>query len=82
MRCQQTLVYEGDTKYQLLQKCGEPLSKDVYNNPETLYNENGGAYATVYNNYEIWTYQSAPNQFIYQVYIQDGVVKSISANRQ
>jgi len=81
MRCNGALVYEGDTKYLVEKKCGEPLAKDINNTPVTLYNEFGGPYATVVNDYEIWTYQFSPNDFIYSLSFQDGRVISITANR-
>ena len=30
MRCGNKLVYEGDSEYDVLSKCGEPLSKQDY----------------------------------------------------
>ncbi|MGQ3892894.1 DUF2845 domain-containing protein [Legionella sp. CNM-4043-24] len=82
MRCNGALVYEGDTKYLVEKKCGEPLAKDINRTPEVLYNDMGGAYASVINDYEIWTYQFSPTDFIYEVTFQDGLVISIRASRQ
>lgn len=81
MRCQQSLVFEGDTKYMVEKKCGEPLSKDINSTPELLYNQSGGVYGSVVNDFEIWTYQFSSTDFIYEVTFRDGKVISITANR-
>lgn len=80
MRCQQSLVYEGDSQYVVEKKCGAPLSKEVIDNPQVLFNGYGAPY-TAYISYEVWIYQRSTNDFLYQVIFQDGVVKSITANR-
>ncbi|KTD64630.1 hypothetical protein Lspi_0797 [Legionella spiritensis] len=81
MRCQQNLVYEGDSKYIVLKKCGEPLAKDMYENPEILFSEYDVPYTDIGNVYEVWTYQRSSNEFLYEVLFENGRVKSISANR-
>ena len=81
MRCQQNLVYEGDTKYIVQKKCGEPLSKDMYQEPIILFNDYNVPFASAGNIYEVWTYQSSPNEFLYEVLFEDGRVRSISAQR-
>lgn len=81
MRCNQYLVYEGDTKYIVLKKCGEPLSKDVYSDPEILFNAYGVPFGVADGVYEVWTYQRSPNEFLYEVLFENGRVRSISANR-
>lgn len=82
MRCQQSLVYEGDTKYIVEKKCGEPLAKEVYSDPQVLFNDEGAPYASTSITYEIWTYQKSPNDFMYELLFQDGVVKSITTKRE
>lgn len=81
MRCHQSLVYEGDTKYQVERKCGEPLAKEIVEEPIILYNPWGEPYSGGTNTFEVWTYQQSPSDFIYQLYFRDGVVNTISANR-
>ena len=81
MRCRQSLVYEGDSKYIVQKKCGEPLSKEIHEEPEVIVNQYGQQYGAATNTYEIWTYQQSSSDFLYEVLFQDGVVKSITANR-
>ena len=82
MRCRQSLVYEGDSKFLVEKKCGEPLAKEIHDEPVPLYNQYGYQYGTTTNIYEVWTYQQSSNDFVYEILFQDGVVKSISANRE
>jgi hypothetical protein len=79
MRCQQSLVYEGDTKYLVVKKCGEPLAKEIVEEPVILYDAYGFPYGTAPNTYEVWTYQRSPTDFLYELTFQDGVVKSIKS---
>ncbi|MFC3908623.1 DUF2845 domain-containing protein [Legionella dresdenensis] len=81
MRCGTSLVLEGDSKYSVQNKCGDPLAKDVYHDPVYIYNEFGYAVGMTTNNFEVWTYQESPNEFRYQLLFQDGELKSIRTNR-
>ncbi|MGQ3888440.1 DUF2845 domain-containing protein [Legionella sp. CNM-1927-20] len=81
LRCGNSLVYEGDSKYLVLKKCGEPLAKDVYQDPTVLINQFNVPYGIASNVYEVWTYQPSPNDFIYEVLFQSGHVVMINANR-
>ena len=81
MRCGNSLVYEGDSKYLVLRKCGEPLAKDVYQDPSVLINQFNVPYGFATDIYEVWTYQFSSNDFIYEVLFQSGHVVMINANR-
>ncbi|WP_165482726.1 DUF2845 domain-containing protein [Legionella gresilensis] len=81
LRCGTSLVYEGDSKYLVLKKCGEPLAKDVYSDPNLLINQFNVPYGIASDIYEVWTYQPSPNDFIYEVLFQSGHVVMINANR-
>ncbi|STX52668.1 Protein of uncharacterised function (DUF2845) [Legionella busanensis] len=80
-RCGNSLVYEGDSKYLVLKKCGKPLAKDVYSDPNLLINQFNVPYGIASDIYEVWTYQPSPNDFIYEVLFQSGHVVMINANR-
>jgi hypothetical protein len=81
MRCGNSLVYEGDSKFLVLKKCGEPLTKDAYSDPNLLINQSNVPYGLATDVYEVWTYQFSPNEFIYEVLFQSGHVVIINANR-
>ncbi|WP_419419499.1 DUF2845 domain-containing protein [Legionella sp. D16C41] len=81
LRCGTSLVYEGDSKFLVLRKCGEPLAKDVYQDPNLLINQFNVPYGIASDIYEVWTYQPSPNDFIYEVLFQSGHVVKINANR-
>lgn len=51
MRCGSKLVADGDTKFEVLVKCGEPEFVDVIS----------GYYA---RKIEIWNYRLGPNEFV------------------
>lgn len=82
MRCQQSLVYEGDTKFAVLKKCGEPLAKEIREERQLLVDAWGNPIGESVNEIEVWTYQNSPNEFVYELTFYNGRVKSIDANRQ
>ncbi|RAP35778.1 hypothetical protein B1207_11910 [Legionella quinlivanii] len=81
MRCKQSLVFEGDSKYIVERKCGPPLAKDIYQDSSLLVNNFDIPYGIASDVYEVWTYQQSPNEFLYEVLFQNGRVIAISANR-
>ncbi|WP_065232808.1 DUF2845 domain-containing protein [Legionella birminghamensis] len=81
MRCKQSLVLEGDSKYIVERKCGPPLAKDIYQDSSLLVNSFNIPYGLASDVYEVWTYQQSPNEFLYEVLFQNGRVVAISANR-
>ncbi len=81
MRCGNALVYEGDSKFLVLRKCGEPLAKDVYQDPNLLINQFNVPYGIATDIYEVWTYQFSSNEFIYEVLFQSGRVVMINTSR-
>lgn len=84
MRCGNNLVVEGDTKYQVYQRCGDPDFRDT----RTIYrsvrirgsglNQPGmDVYETIPIQLEEWTYNFGPERFIEQVTFENGRVISI-----
>ncbi len=81
MRCADKLVYEGDSSYTVLKKCGDPAAKQVYEQSTPVYNWAGyqiGVNTTVM---EVWIYQKSSADFQYEVVFNNNVVKEIRANR-
>lgn len=81
MRCGDKLVYEGDYQYDVLQKCGEPLDKQVYEESIPLFNEAGYQIGMTSNIVESWIYQKSSADFQYVIIFAGGRVKQINANR-
>ncbi len=80
LRCQGSLVYEGDTQDQVEQKCGDPKNKETLSTSQTLYNPSGDIYGSTPYLTEVWTYQASPEDFVSRVYFTDKVVTSITDN--
>jgi len=80
LRCQGSLVYEGDTQDQVEQKCGDPKNKETLSTSQPLYNAEGAVYGSTPYLTEVWTYQASPEDFISRVYFTDKVVTSITSN--
>lgn len=81
MRCGDKLVYEGDSQYAVLSKCGEPLDKYNYEQVIPLYNEAGYQIGTNTVVIERWIYQRSPADFQYTLNFDSGILKEINANR-
>lgn len=81
MRCQQKLVYEGDTRYDVKQKCGEPLDKMIIEETVPIYNPFGYVVGRRIERQEVWIYQRSSVEFRYEVVFEDGRVKKINAKR-
>lgn len=80
-RCHEKLVLEGDSKYAVFTKCGEPLDKQVFEQQVPTYNAAGYQVGTTTVITEHWIYQSSPNEFHYELIFNNGVLKEITANR-
>lgn len=81
MRCGDKLVLEGDSKYAVLSKCGEPLDKLTYEQTTPLYNYAGYQIGVNTTIVETWIYQRSSAEFQYELIFDQGVVKQINANR-
>ena len=51
VRCGSSLVVDGDTKYEVLSKCGTPVLIDVVSGPYQWKTE-------------VWTYDAGPNRLL------------------
>ena len=81
MRCGEKLVYEGDSEFDVLSKCGEPLDKQAYNQPVPQYDAEGYQIGAIYNSISKWIYQKSPADFQYELIFDAGVLRQINTNR-
>lgn len=81
MRCGQKLVYEEDLKYEVRQKCGEPLDKYFQEDKLPIFNRWGHFIGTTVRITEVWVYQRSPQEFLYEVVFDNGKVQEIRAKR-
>lgn len=81
MRCGDKLVLEGDSKFNVLAKCGEPLDKQIYEETIPLFNAAGYQIGETTNLVERWIYQKSSADFQYELVFDFGVLKEINANR-
>ncbi|MGL6029082.1 MAG: DUF2845 domain-containing protein [Legionella sp.] len=81
MRCGNNLVYEGDSKFMVLSKCGEPLDKQIQEEFIPLYNSAGYRIGMTQNLKEVWIYQRSPADFQYQLLFDNDLLKGIKTNR-
>lgn len=61
LRCGSQIVGEGDTKVEVLAKCGEPLLRE-YIGEDATFNYGYGTYSK--RTVEEWTYNFGPNKFM------------------
>lgn len=81
MRCGNHLVYEGDSKFMVLNKCGEPLDKQIHEELIPLFNSAGYQIGMTQNLQEVWIYQRSSADFQYQLLFDNELLKEINANR-
>lgn len=81
MRCGNNLVYEGDSEFDVLSKCGEPLDKQKYDQPIMQYNDEGNQIGMIIGSISKWIYHNSPEDFQYELIFDQGVLKKINANR-
>lgn len=82
-RCKNDLVNLGDSKSSVLQKCGEPVSKDNFCKPvETTTSTDATSKSTVVNvnacqQVDDWTYNPGRGQFMTSLQFESGKLVSI-----
>ena len=75
LRCKSGLIMLGETKIEVLSKCGEPGSKSTVDRKVAGSSSSRVLYVTV----EEWTYNFGPRDFIYTLEFQGS--KLIGINR-
>lgn len=80
-RCESSALREGDTKLDLLSKCGEPASADLVTVEETSSVRQGGRllYGSRTVDVEVWTYNFGPNRLVSLVRLEDGKVVRVES---
>ncbi len=74
-RCDASALQVGDSKLDLLAKCGEPWSKDARLEARAVAaGEGATAAATVTVRVEVWTYNFGPRRFIHFATLENGKV--------
>lgn len=81
MRCGDKLVLEGDDKYDVRLKCGEPQDIEQYQENIPLYNWAGYQIGVSTRIVEKWIYQRSSVDFRYELYFDNDKVKEITTNR-
>jgi hypothetical protein len=81
-RCDNLLVTTGDTRGEVIAKCGEPaeishrtILRRAYVRIHGRYYPSGGDYFEI--PVELWIYNLGPNRFMRLVRFEDGVVEEI-----
>jgi hypothetical protein len=83
LRCKNETVNVGDLRASVLQRCGEPLSKDAFCKPvESPSTGSALSGSTVVirphcTNVDEWTYDPGPGQFMTTLQIESGKVTAI-----
>lgn len=81
LRCGGDVVADGDRKFEVLQKCGEPAQKDTRIEERQVSRLDPRRKVlrtyTVTVPVEVWTYNFGPGRLLYFVTFEDGVVVDI-----
>ena len=77
MRCGSSLIAEGATQGEVLQKCGEPDSRAEISEPIRARRQNGSTYIVGTTTQQIWRYQRRSGQFPANLTFESGVLKKL-----
>jgi hypothetical protein len=77
LRCGSSLIEVGDSLETVLNKCGEPASRQTVSEPVWVRGIDGNTYQSGTQQWELWHYYRGPRQFPATLKIADGVVQSI-----
>jgi hypothetical protein len=77
MRCGSSLIAEGATQGEVLQKCGEPDSRAEIAEPVYARRPNGTTYVVGSTAQQIWRYQRRSGQFPANLTFEGGVLKKL-----
>lgn len=85
LRCRGKLVTEGDLKFDVINKCGEPALKEtrVKEREVQIFDPVRKVFRSVTRTVYVdeWTYNFGPHRFLYVVVFEDGRVVSIQHTR-
>lgn len=81
LRCGSSLIEVGDSQDAVLNKCGEPVSRQTISEPVWVRGINGNTYQSGTEQWELWHYDRGPRQFPAILKIAGGVVQSIDFDK-
>ena len=77
LRCGSSLISEGMTQGEVLQKCGDPDSSTEISQPVRARRLNGTTYIVGTTTQQIWRYQRRNGQFPANLTFEGGVLKKL-----
>jgi hypothetical protein len=77
LRCNSSLIQEGDTAGSVAEKCGEPSSKETFTEPVYARRQNGTTYEVGTTSKEVWRYKRGPGKFPAVLTFEKGVLKKL-----
>jgi len=78
LRCGSNLIEQGDSAGRVIEKCGQPTSRDTITEPVWSVGVNGAQYQSGTTSAELWRYNFGSAKFPALLKIVDGVVQSIT----
>ncbi|HTG01509.1 MAG TPA: DUF2845 domain-containing protein [Nitrospirota bacterium] len=76
MTCQGGIISEGDTRFDLSAKCGEPAAKESRED-EIIERQDDGSRRKLYVTVDVWTYDFGPTQLQRIVTLKNGKIAHI-----
>jgi hypothetical protein len=77
MRCGSALVSEGMSAADVVERCGEPVSREVVEEPIMARRPNGTTYQVGVRRIEHWIYDRGARMFKAFLTIEEGIAKTI-----
>ena len=81
-QCGSNIVSVGDTKAEVIIKCGQPTYQEAEGSKEAVKRGRQGSpldYESEYKNVEQWYYNRGPNDFIYVLTFEGGTLRTIES---
>lgn len=77
LRCGSVLIQPGASEGYVLDKCGEPDSKQTFTEPVMARRVDGTAYEVGTTSKDVWRYRRAPGKFPAVLTFEMGVLKKL-----
>ncbi|HWV14650.1 MAG TPA: DUF2845 domain-containing protein [Cellvibrio sp.] len=80
LRCKNAIVIEGDSKAEVLQKCGEPVFIDSYcenSQRNSQGSNNAGGKNQRCENIDVWSYNPGTGKFLTNLYFAQGKLREM-----
>ena len=77
LRCGSSLIQEGASAGYVLEKCGEPSSKETFTEPVLARRVNGTTFQTGTTTRDVWRYRRGQGQFPAVLTFEMGVLKKL-----